>query len=473
MTTTAKSLLRRPLLLAAAALAGAAGLRAQADAERSVPAPSVPRASKPAALTLFAFYGDASGALAQDAAYLDGLAAAYADRGLRVVVLMRDADEARTPVLRRAELVDDRGGQFAANLSPAGPDPRSRLVVADAQRAALFRGAPGCGVLDMLERELAGQGDSAYEAAAGRWRRQLADSFDELAGGDTLGLLEPLARRSPRDGLLNGLLYLTYATKANDRRAARALRTRATRAMSAAPRALAVFADLAMRGDPLRAEVWEDLRPALERAAELAPDDASVQRALLRARVAARDDRAAGRLAMQRRRSMTSTAHGCLDFATLLARAETPMVYRDIAEEAVARAATLGAEPRLLAAARYVVRLRCGEDVSGASQVLASYRAERGDYYRINSDAWRFLTQVGTMGRYDWFAAGLVEELLGGSAALDYFELDTAALAMFLVGRVTEAVDYQRAALREGGREEAAYRDRLARYEAFAAPGPR
>jgi hypothetical protein len=77
------------------------------------------------------------------------------------------------------------------------------------------------------------------------------------------------------------------------------------------------------------------------------------------------------------------------------------------------------------------------------------------------------------MGRYDWFAAGLVEELLGGSAALDYFELDTAALAMFLVGRVTEAVDYQRAALREGGREEAAYRDRLARYEAFAAPGPR
>lgn len=466
--------LRCLLLLTFAAAGGAVpAARAQRDAAGvggvEASSPSVGAA----AVTLVARYGRAAARLRGDVDFLDGLAARYAGRGLRVVAVVADAASARGAALHGAEVREQGELRLAEARVGVPPSPRDYVAVIDADGDVLFRGAPGCGVEDMLERALSGDWDPDDEGRAASWRRQLVDSFDELAGEATIAVLEPLAAACPRDGLLNGILYLTYATKANDPDAARRLRGRAARAMSGSPRALAVFADLALRGDPRRAEVWRDLRSALERAGELAPTDPFVQRALLRARIAGGDDRAAGRLAMQRRAVMTATAHGCLDFASLLAGAETPMIYRDIAEQAVSRAAALGAEPRLLSAARYIVRLRCGEDVSGAGEVLQRYRAEQGEFYRLNSDAWRFLTQVGSMGRYDWFAAGLVDELLHGAEVLDYFELDTAALAMFLVGRFQEAVDLQRAALREGGQEEAAYRDRLVRYEASVAPAPR
>ena len=104
-----------------------------------------------------------------------------------------------------------------------------------------------------------------------------------------------------------------------------------------------------------------------------------------------------------------------------------------------------------------------------ADAALADYLAGQGELYGHNNDAWYFLTGLATAGRFDWFAVGLVECLLVDQAAMDYFELDTAALAMFLVGRAGEAVRLQEAALAQGGRLEAAYRDRLARYKAYQA----
>ena len=111
----------------------------------------------------------------------------------------------------------------------------------------------------------------------------------------------------------------------------------------------------------------------------------------------------------------------------------------------------------------------CIRDSSGADAVLAGYLADRGALYSHNNDAWSFLTGLATAARFDWFAVGLVECLLVDEAAMDYFELDTAALAMFLVGRAEEAVGLQEAALAQGGSLEAAYRDRLARYKAYQA----
>jgi len=479
MTTVMNKLPLFGVLLALAALAFAPAVRPQdcpsaEEAPGPLPViPAGPRAARVARITVAAFYAGGPARLRGDAAWLGALAARFATRGVRVVAVSPDGSAADLSPGAGVELFEDPACVLEAACLEGGATSRRYVVAIGAGREVLFRGAPGCGLEDMLVRELGGDADRDYEARAQSWRHKLYDTFDEAPGAEAVALLAPLARRSPRDGLLNGLLYLAYATKSNERDAAAALLLRATREMARAPRALAIFADLAMRGDPLREEVWRMLRPALERACERAPTDPFVQRALLRARVAARDDRAAGRLAMQRRALMTATAQGCLDFATMLARAETPMIYRDIAEHALRRAAALQAEPRLLAAARYVVTLRCAEDAAGAQRLLRAYCAERGDYYRRNSDAWRFLTQVGTMGRYDWFAVGLVEGLLRGPEALDYFELDTAALAMFAVGRAGEAVDLQRAALREGGEQEAAYRDRLRRYEAFAAPGPR
>ncbi|MEC9047344.1 MAG: hypothetical protein VYA51_04965 [Planctomycetota bacterium] len=422
-----------------------------------------------AGLTLIGFYASRPDLLQGDWSYLDAIAARYAEDGVQVLLVTtaRGADAARRAAGCFA-FVDEAGLAEKEWLGDIDA-PQGRLVAVDGDGVVQFVGAPGCGVVDMLERQVAGAPDGCFEERARSWRAQLVEGYDDLASGPTITLLEPMVARAPRDGLLSGLLYLTYATKANDAEAARALQDQAIAAMADAPRALAAFADLALRGDPLRPELWRALRAPLQDAAARAADDPTVQLALLRALISDHDDRAAGRLAMTCHKRVCATAEGCLDFAMLLVRAETPMVYGDLARGAVARAVELGGDARLIAAAQYVIALRCEEDRSGADAVLAGYLADRGALYSHNNDAWSFLTGLATAARFDWFAVGLVECLLVDEAAMDYFELDTAALAMFLVGRAEEAVGLQEAALAQGGSLEAAYRDRLARYKAYQA----
>ena len=419
-----------------------------------------------ARLTVVAFYRGRPELLAGDVGYLDTLAHRYGDQGVQFVVVLATRDGPGAGLLDRCVLVDDGGlGETEwCHLSPSEP---CNLVAVDQDGVVVFVGAPGCGLQDMIERALSDRSDPDYEERVGRWRVQLAENYDDLASGPTIDLLAPMVEQSPRDGLLTGLLYLTYATKADDLVAARALRKRAITAMADAPRALAVFADLALRGDPRRREVWVDLLPALERVAPAALDDPLVQLALLRARVADRDHRAAGRLAMTCRKVACATAAGCLDFAMLLAQDELPMVHRDLAESAVSRAKELGGDARLVAAARHIVALRCAEDGAAAAQLMDRYVLSQQELYSVNNDAWAFLTELPTMGRYDWFAVGLVERLLEDPVAMDYFEFDTAALAMFLVGRLGDAIDLQESAIDQGGLQEAAYLERLARYEAY------
>lgn len=424
-------------------------------------------------LTVVAFYGKLPHLLAGDVDYLESLAQRYREHGLRVLVVASSADLEGIERVELATVVVDTDGHTEKEWLRVAPAHHRNLVAVDQDGTVLFYGAPGCGVADLLQRELVDKPDREYEERARAWRMQLVESYDDLAGAPTVELLAPLAERSPCDGLLNGLLYLTYATKANDMEAARRLRRRAIRAMADAPRALAVFADLALRGDPRRPEVWEELRPALEAAGPKAPQDPFVQLALLRSQVATGDGRAAGRQAMLCRKMVVATADGCLDFAMLLAQAETPMIHRDLAQAAVARARKLGGDPRLVDAAEFVVALRCAEDAKRSRKLLSAYIGRQDEFYGLNNDAWYFLTQLPTMGRYDWFSVGLVERLLEDRAGMDYFEFDTAALAMFLVGRVEDAIALQKTALKQGGNQEAEYRDRLRRYQAYRAAAPR
>jgi hypothetical protein len=424
-------------------------------------------------LTLVAFYGQLPHLLAGDVEYLQRLSRQWGGLGLRVVVVVGDRELPAIGELVDGSVVLDDHGRTEKAWLRVPPVHHRNLVAVDDMGVVVFAGAPGCGVADLLHRELAGKTDRRHEEEARAWRLQLVEGYDDLAGGPTVALLAPLVERSPRDGLLSGLLYLTYATKANDLAAATRLRRRSIRQMADEPRALAVFADLAMRGDPRRPAVVAELRPALERAAKSAPRDPFVQLALLRAQVATGDGRAAGRQAMRCRKLVVATADGCLDFATLLAHDQTPMIHRDLAESAVRRAAELGADERLVAAARYVVTLRCGEDREAAASQLAGYLKSRDAFHELNNDAWHLLTQLSTMGRYDWFAVGLVELMLKGRATMDYFEFDTAALAMFLVGRTGDAIELQETALKQGGDQEAEYRDRLRRYQAYRAASPR
>ena len=108
--------------------------------------------------------------------------------------------------------------------------------------------------------------------------------------------------------------------------------------------------------------------------------------------------------------------------------------------------------------------------LQAAAELLEAYLKEQDDIYTRNNDAWGLLTDLETLGRFDLFAAGLIAPLLEDCAAMDYFELDTAALAMFRVGRLAEAVELQGSALQQGGRQEAAYRARMAYYRSYRQP---
>src|SRR5690606_17489169 len=114
-------------------------------------------------------------------------------------------------------------------------------------------------------------------------------------------------------------------------------------------------------------------------------------------------------------------------------------------------------EPRLLAAARYTVALRCAANEQAARTIMTVYLKDQGMRVGINNDSWYLMTQLPTMGRYDWFAVGLVERMLEEREAMDYFEFDTTALAMFLVGRVGDAVELQSEAIKQGGKGNAEY----------------
>jgi hypothetical protein len=148
-------------------------------------------------------------------------------------------------------------------------------------------------------------------------------------------------------------------------------------------------------------------------------------------------------------------------------------VHKDLATIALDKAAASGAEPRLLTAARYGVAVRCANDAEAGKALLEGYLKDTENRVSINNDAWYFMTQLPTMGRYDVFAAGLAERMLEQKEGMDSFEFDTAALAMFLTGRFAEAVALQQTALDKGGKGNPEYRERLERYQAALPPRPR
>jgi hypothetical protein len=297
-------------------------------------------------------------------------------------------------------------------------------------------------------------------------------SFDDAVAADTARALEDVLATAPRDGVSLGLLYTAQATKRNDAAEAAKVLQRASKVLAGEERPLAAFADLAMRGDPGRDGLATTLVPLLQAAAARARQDVTVQLAYLRALVQAGMGREVGRHAIAVRKLVVASAPSCLDFATLLTQDKDAAVHRDLATMALDKAAALGALPRLLVAARYGVAVRCAGDTAAARKLLDAY-LEDAEAITINNDCWYIMTELATMGRYDAFAAGLAERMLEQRDSMDYYEFDTAALAMFLAGRVDEAVALQETAIDKGGKGNPEYTERLQRYKARMAPAPR
>lgn len=425
------------------------------------------------ACTVFAFFVSAAapGAFAADASYLAGLARRHAERGVCVVAVVTDSNVGPLDAWAGCRVVttDDE-----TVLGWLGPDAIALpVVVLDRKGTVVFRGTAASGLVDAVEAVVGDKVDLEREQAAAAARHDLATTFDDASKNGLREQLEAALSHAPHDGFLLGLLYLTEVQKAVDAEAGRRVRDRALRDLAGESRPLAVFADLALRGDPRDKALAGELAQRLLPATVEAPADVPLQLARLRALVLSGEGREVGRHAMRIQKAVLASPEHCLDFAGILTMDRDAMVHRDLAARALAKAEAAGAPPRLVAAARYGTLLRCAEDREGARKLLSTYLGDTEVRSQINNDCWYLMTELPTMGRYDWFAAGLAERMLEQRDDMDYFEFDTAAMAMFLVGRVADAVELQKTAVARGGKGNPQYEERLHRYEASLSPAPR
>jgi hypothetical protein len=296
----------------------------------------------------------------------------------------------------------------------------------------------------------------------------LEANFDSIVGAAAKTQLVPILSHAPHDGRAQALAYLAAAIKQHDAEAAFAQRQMAVGQLANESRPLAEFADLAMRGNPKSRELAVELAAALVPATAAAPNDPQVQLAYLRALVLSRKSRQVGRQSMLTRKLVFRRASTCVSYCEILTQDEMPQIHRDLCEQAILKAKELGCPPRQLTALRYVVQKRCAEDDEAAKATLDAYVTELGGRDLINNDCWYFMTELGTVGRHDGFAAALADKMLEERKQMDSAEFDTAALAMFLAGRTGKAVELQELALAKGAMGNAEYVERLERYRAAA-----
>lgn len=429
------------------------------------------KAAPPA--TVYAFYS-APGrdpAFAAEAGYLADLQRRHAERGLVVVGVVGDEAIAGRDRWVGCRLAVDEGAAVATGWGFTA-EPVPDVTVIDAAGRVTFVGSLAAGLCDAIEATLAGRTDLVKDRLAARLRLDIPPVYDDLTAAAARELV-PAVAHTPRDGLLQGLLYLVQSTKAGDAAAATVTAKAALTQLGGEPRPLAMFADLALRGDPRQPGLCQQLREPLQAAAAALPHDPVVQLALLRVMVQLGLDREVGRMAMRSRKLVTADPGQALDFACLLTLDANAAAHRDLATLAVDAAERLQAPPRLVTAARYGIAVRCAQDREAQQRLLDDYLKDTEARVSINNDCWYFLTELPTMGRFDVFAAGLAERMLEQREAMDYFEFDTAALAMFLAGRVDDAIELQQQAIEKGGKGNPEYGERLQRYQQAKAAAPR
>lgn len=406
----------------------------------------------------------------RDAGPLRAALAAHADRGLAAVVVLPVAPAGPPPELQGLDVCVDAASAVRRGYGLPGPDGSWLLLQGGSVRSL---GVPANGIDAAVAEALDGTLDAAAEDELRRRRDALLESFDDTATEEARAEARWLVAQRSTDGVAWALAFLVDAELACDPAAATATLQRALAALAAAPRPLAHCCETVLCSRPLPPERAAAIATALQPVAAAHEDDLVVQLAFLRALVAAGRAREVARTAHRLARRVPRDPELALTFATILAGDDPAAVHKDLVARVLRETDVAGVAPRLVAATRYVVALRCDEEPGAAADIARTYVDDTMGRVVINNDAWYFMTEHGTRGRHDEFALALVERMLQQRSAMDYFEFDTAALAMFRNGRLREAVELQRTAIENGGKEQPAYRERLARYRAAAAAAPR
>lgn len=416
--------------------------------------------------TAVAFCRDAGDA-AFEIEWLRQLQARHEGEGLRTAIVLEHAPrDAESKVLEGVAFAVDPVGSLRERSIGAGE--RGNIALFERERAVGI-GSPQHGFAVAVEGFANGRYDDGRELAAHRdWMVAREEYADQLAA-ESVQSLRRLVERRPADGRLRGLLFLCQWQKAEDRAAATATATAAVEALAADPRAFAAFADLALRAAGRDAEFARTMLQPLQSAVESSHGDLFVQLVRLRALVVAGESREVGRLAHGLARRALASPRGALVFAETLSSDAEPEVHRELCTRALEAAAKSGSEDRSLLAVRYLVALRCQRDEKTARELSVDATEREPGRVSVNNEVWRWLVGVDETGRFDDLAVAMVERMLEQREALEFFECDTAAMAMARVGRHREAAELQRLAIQRGG-EQPVYQERLEAYQRAARP---
>ncbi|HEX6811150.1 MAG TPA: hypothetical protein VF384_05980 [Planctomycetota bacterium] len=420
-----------------------------------------PKAPEPK-FTLWVSYPHERGDFPDHEQYLAELQRRFSERGVAIAVVMpapaAKRVAARTPGFAVAATPAAAAEPVPEPAPPNEGDPDVQIevvlghVAAQGPSAVLCRGEAA----DRLTAcfGLDGAVDLLQACADDKLGDAIAQPFDDVVpgllaavidSGDFAANVAQCVEAWPRSGRVRAMAVLFHWWCRGDLEAAHEAFEQGTKALATEAVPMVLFADLVLRGDRFDPRIAKTLAVLLGPLAAASPDGAFTQLVYLRALLRAGQDRIAGRTAAVLPKHLEGRPWDQLVFAETLMEAGTPAAYRDAAEKAI-KAAEAGVDARLLCAVRHKVLVRCG-DLEAAEKSMVEYRAKHGGLGNLNNDAWYMMVRPDTLGRFDTFALSHCEEMQRSEGAgLSYGNQDTVALALFLNGKVAEAVELQTAA---------------------------
>ena len=417
--------------------------------------------------TLWVAYPDDRGDFLDHVQYLADLQRRFVERGIAVAVAMpapaAKRVAARTPAFTVASVADPEPAPQAGQV-PNVPAPAV---------AVLCRSGAGdplaCSTLDGAVELLQAIADDKLDSPA---LQPMEDTVQALLAnvidsGELAAEVEKCVAAWPRSGRVRAMAVLLQWWSKGDLEAAHKAFEEGVKALAGEGVPMVHFADLVLRGDRHDPRIAKTLAALLAPLAAASPDGVFTQLVYLRALLRAGQDRIAGRTAAMLPRHLEGRGWDQFVFAETLMEANTPAAFRDLAEQAIG-AVSGGSDARWLCAVRHKVFVRCG-DLEAAEKLMVEYRGKNENAFGLNNDAWYTMVRPESLGRFDTYALAQCEEMqrLQG-ANISNGNKDTVALALFLNGKVQEAVELQTVAA-AASNHAPQYVGRLTRFQAVLA----
>lgn len=387
------------------------------------------------------------------AAFLAELQRRYRDKGLRVALLVSGPlDE---PTLARL----DAGVAVARQAQQAHWD-RAHLI--DGERV-VWSGPLSSGITTWIETALAGKAIPAEVFEAQNLQLEMLGEIED----HELDALEQMAKVLLDSNPVNpdgwSLRLIAAVERQADFAKARQITADALAKLGRDSAALGRFAEKLLRTIQDDRAILEQLLMALLSVAPAEPNALPLQFEYLRVLSALGRKRDAELLAARLHGLVQERPAARGEFAAALAFGALAERFADIARPTIDDALRQSPQDPLLRMIRYNVLARCCKDAEAARA-----QADRliGSASSINDEAWYMMTREPGRGRFNHLAMAFCDKLIA-DGNLSAAEMDTIGLALFLDGRVGDAITMQERAVASSG-EQANYVRRLARFRRVA-----